>query len=160
MDKNPKRRRIKDNPYSLSRDESKSIYIVSFKDVSGNMHKVEVTEEVYRAFNEFELKDLSQLNEYDNHIEHSVIYENNLEKRSKYKAASIEDDFIKKSTFEELKSAIEMLPEVQRRRIKKYYFEDMSETEIAIEENVSQKNISKTLKTARKNLKEFLKNFN
>ena len=88
------------------------------------------------------------------------IYENNLEKRAKEKTISIEDDFIQKATFEELKKAIEMLPKVQKRRVKKYYFQDMGEIEIANQEGVSQKNVSETLKAARKNLKKFLEKFN
>ena len=53
-----------------------------------------------------------------------------------------------------------MLPEVQRRGIKKYYFDDKSEVQIALEEKVSQKNVSKSLAVARTNLKEILKNLN
>ena len=50
-----------------------------------------------------------------------------------------------------------MLPEVQRRRIKLYYFDELTEKEIAKLENVSQKNISKSLTVAKNNLKEILK---
>ena len=57
-------------------------------------------------------------------------------------------------------SALEKLPEVQKRRIKKYYFDDKTEREIAKEENVSQKNVSKSLAVAKRNLKEILKNCN
>ena len=60
-------------------------------------------------------------------------------------------------TFEKLKEAINLLPEVQRRRIKKYYFEDKNEKEIANEEKISQKNVSKSLAVAKRNLKEILK---
>jgi len=72
----------------------------------------------------------------------------------------LEDVIIQESTFNELKRAINLLPEVQKRRIKKYYFEDKSEVEIALEEKVSQKNVSKSLAVARINLKEILKKFN
>ncbi len=72
----------------------------------------------------------------------------------------LEDVIIQESTFNELKKAINVLTEVQKRRIKKYYFEDKSEVEIALEEKVSQKNISKSLAVARTNLKEILKKFN
>ena len=72
----------------------------------------------------------------------------------------LEDLIIQESTFNELKKAINLLPEVQRRRIKKYYFDDKSEVQIALEEKVSQKNVSKSLAVARTNLKEILKNLN
>ena len=69
----------------------------------------------------------------------------------------LEDMIIQKVTFEKLKEAINLLPEVQRRRIKKYYFEDKNEKEIANEEKISQKNVSKSLAVAKRNLKEILK---
>lgn len=69
----------------------------------------------------------------------------------------LEDMIIQKITFEKLKEAINLLPEVQRRRIKKYYFEDKNEKEIANEEKISQKNVSKSLAVAKRNLKEILK---
>ena len=97
------------------------------------------------------------MHEYDNHIEHSEIFENNLESRAKDKPILLEDMIIQKITFEKLKEAINLLPEVQRRRIKKYYFEDKNEKEIANEEKISQKNVSKSLAVAKRNLKEILK---
>ncbi len=158
MEKSPKRRKYRDNPYTINKDGNK--YYVSFKDILGIYHEVEITEKLYLAFNEFELKDLSFMNEYDNHIEHSEVYENNLEKRAKEKIISVEDDFIKKATFEELKNAIEMLPEIQKRRVKKYYFEEKNEYLIAKEENTTHQAVHIILERAIKNLKRILKNFN
>ena len=154
-----KRRKKNDNPYILDYIENKNIYIISFKDTKNNIQTIEVTKEIYDAFNQFELDDLKELNEYDNHIEHSEIYENNLYTRAKHKPISLEDSFIQKATFEELKEAIEQLPEIQRRRIKKYYFEDKNEYEIAKEEFTTHQAINKSLICARKKLKEFLKKF-
>ena len=85
------------------------------------------------------------------------MYENSLEKRAKDKPLSLEDEIIKKSTFDELKQAIELLPEVQKRRIKKYYFADKNEYVIAKEENTTQQAVNKTLKQAIQKLKEILK---
>ena len=157
MAERPKRRKYKDNPYTLNYIESKNIYTVSFKDVKGKLQEVEINKEIYKALDRFELDDLSEMNEYDNHIEHSEIFENNLESRAKDKPILLEDMIIQKVTFEKLKEAINLLPEVQRRRIKKYYFEDKNEKEIANEEKISQKNVSKSLAVAKRNLKEILK---
>lgn len=157
MAERPKRRKHRDNPYTLNYIESKNIYTVSFKDVKGKLQEVEINKEIYIAFDRFELDDLSEMNEYDNHIEHSEIFENNLESRAKDKPILLEDMIIQKVTFEKLKEAINLLPEVQRRRIKKYYFEDKNEKEIANEEKISQKNVSKSLAVAKRNLKEILK---
>ena len=98
------------------------------------------------------------MNEFDRHIEHSEIYENNLEKRAKEKTISMEEEFIQKATFEELKKAIERLEEPYRKRIILYYFNNKNETEIAEIEGISQQAISKTLHIALEKLKEFLKN--
>ena len=97
------------------------------------------------------------MNEYDRHIEHSEIFENNMNSRAMDKHLSLEDEIIRKTTFEELKSAIEMLPEVQKQRIKKYYFDDKNEYQIAKEENTTQQAVNKSLNLARIKLKEILK---
>lgn len=158
MDENPKRRKHKDNPYTLKKVGSK--FFVSFKDGMGISQEIEINEKQNNAFNEFELEDLSEMNEFDRHIEHSEIYENNLEKRAKEKTISMEDEFIQKATFEELKRAIEMLPEIQKRRIKKYYFEDKNEYRIAEEEHATHQSVHIVLERGIKNLKKILKNFN
>lgn len=157
MAERPKRRKNKDNPYILSCIEEKNIYIINFKDVKGNLQKIEVSEEIYKAFNLFELQDIKELNEYDRHIEHSEIFENNLDFRIKDKPISLEDEIIRKATFDELKKAIDTLPEVQKRRIKKYYFADKNEYEIAREEKTTQQAVNKSLRNAIQKLKEILK---
>ena len=157
MDENPKRMKKKDNPYSIRRDGND--YYVSFKDVLGIYQDVKVSENVYAVFDRFELDDKKEMNEFDRHIEHSEIYEESLIKRAKEKTISMEDEFIQKATFEELKRAIEMLPKIQRRRIKKYYFDDKNEYQIAEEERTTHQAIDQSLKIARENLKINLTNF-
>lgn len=97
------------------------------------------------------------MNEYDNHIEHSEIFENNLESRAKDKQILLEDMIIQKVTFEKLKKAINELPEIQKRRIKKYYFDEKTEQEIADEENATHQSVHIILERALKNLKKILK---
>ena len=157
MGERPKRRKYRDNPYTLSFIEEKNIYIVSFKDVKGTTHRVEINKDVYKAFDEFELEDLTEMNEYDRHIEHSEVFENSLEKRAINKPISLEDDFVNKSTFNELKEAINKLPEIQKRRIKKYYFDEKTQQQIADEEKVDIRAVQYTLNIALKNLKKILK---
>lgn len=159
MDQMPRRRKSQDNPYTLNKDESKGIYIVKFKDSLGINREVAVSKEIFNVFNEFELKDIMQMNEFDRHIEHSEVFENNLNIKAKNKIKNIEDEFIKKSTFEDLKNAIEMLPEIQKRRIKKYYFEDQNIYQIAKDEHISVKNVSKSISEGRNKLKKYLKKF-
>lgn len=157
MAERPKRRKYKDNPYTLSYVEEKNIYLVSFKDGNGIKQVIEVNEEIYKIFNSFELQDLKELNEYDRHIEHSELFENTLEMKAKDKPISVEDQIIKKATFEELQRTINSLPETQRRRIKKYYFAEKNEYEIAKEEHTTQQAVNKSLRLAIQKLKEILK---
>ena len=42
MAESPKRRKCKDNPYTLNYIEEKNIYTITFKDVKGHLNKVEV----------------------------------------------------------------------------------------------------------------------
>lgn len=157
MAERPKRRKYRDNPYILNYCEEKNIYIVTFKDVTGKINKIEVQEEVYKALDRFELDDIKEMNEYDRHIEHSEIYEDNLCVRAMDKPKGLEDYIIQKSTFEDLKKAIDLLPEVQKRRIKLYYFNELNLEQIAKIEHTSFQMISKSIKQAINNLKKILK---
>ncbi len=44
--------------------------MVEFKDYICTVHKIEVAESVYKAFDSFELEDISQIHKYRRHIEH------------------------------------------------------------------------------------------
>lgn len=151
----PKRRKYKDNPYVLLNDNN-NFYII-FKDKKGIMNKVEVSINIYNAFNSFELEDLSELNEYDNHIEHLDLDEDSIYLRTFNKAESLDDYIIRKTSYEELINAINKLPDIQKRRIKKYYFDEKTQQQIANEEGVDIRSIQYSLSIALKKLKEFLK---
>lgn len=122
MDKRPKRRKDKYNPYKLSIENQK--YYVTFTDINGNIQKVEVSKKIFESFNRFELDDISQMNEYDRHLEHSEIYEHTLHKKKVSSDRSLEEYFENVQVTENLHIAINKLPEVQKRRLKKYYFEE------------------------------------
>ena len=155
----PKRRKYRDNPYTLFYDDNNHIYFVIFKNARGIINKVGVPFDVYNAFNLFELQDLSELNEYDNHIEHSNLYEETLYKRMNYTEELVDDYVIRKSTYEDLIDAINKLPEIQKRRIKKYYFDEKNEYDIAKEEDTSHQAVHQSLSIAIRNLKEILKKY-
>ena len=157
MAERPKRRKHKDNPYTLEFVEEKNSYRVSFKDVKGKFRKVEVNKEIYQAFDRFELDDLSELNEFDNHIEHSEVYENNLNERAMDKPLGVDEIVETMLINEELKKAINELSEVQKRRIKMYYFEDMTLEDIARVEKTSHQAISKSIIKALAELRKILK---
>lgn len=157
MGNRPKRRKNKDNPYTLLHDERNNTYFVMFKDGERRTQLIEVNKVVYEAMNRFELDDLSEMNEYDNHIEHSEVFEATLNRRILYKPLEIdeivENDFVSR----ELKNAINQLSDVQKRRIKMYYFENKTVEEIAVIEKTTHQAVSETIRNGIANISKILK---
>jgi len=158
MDNSPKRRKSKDNPYEINKDSQKDTYMVKFKDGKQIIHVIEINSTIYEVFNESELIDLSQLNEYDRHIEHLPLDDNMIYYRANNKQQSVEEMIEKKLQSEELYKAISKLSDTQKRRIKMYYFENMTLQEIADLEGCSAKNIFKSIEQAKEKMKKDLKN--
>ena len=160
MIKIAKRRKSKDNPYTLSFNEDKERYILNFYDGQKRLQSIEITEEVYKTIDSFELEDKRQMNEYDRHIEHSELLESTLNNRAVNKPINMEEIIINKLLNDDLKNAINMLSETQKRRIKKYYFEDMKLREIATEEDCSIMSVKDSIDSGIEKLRKILKNWN
>lgn len=156
-DNRPKRRKDKYNPYTLHTIKGRCY--ISFVDVNNNSQKIEVSQEVFDIFNRFELEDISQMNEYDRHFEHSETYENTLQKRNVLDVQSLEEYLDNAQDAENLHMAISKLPEVQKRRLKKYYFEEKTFEEIALEEGCTYQSIQRSVYRAVAKIKNILKNF-
>lgn len=148
MEKHSKRNKSKDNPYTLTYNETTSSYVVEFKDNKNIIHKVEISDEVYQAFDKFELEDISQIHKYRKHIEHNEVYEETLYHRAINDSVSIENKIEDKLLIEELKVIINSLPEIQKRRLKKYYFDDMTLEQIAKEEKCTKRAVKFTIDIA------------
>lgn len=71
--------------------------------MTGKINKIEVQEEVYEALDRFELDDIKEMNEYDRHIEHSEIYEDNLCTRAMDKPLLVDELVENQIINEELK---------------------------------------------------------
>ena len=72
MDPRPKRRRDKDNPYTIFTvgiHTDQPHYYLSFVDSQGVRICTEIQKELFDLLDRFELEDLSHLNEVDNHYE-------------------------------------------------------------------------------------------
>lgn len=151
----PKRRKHKDNPYKLN--IIGETYTIEFKDSNNKMRKIKISKTIYEEFNKFELLDLKELNEYDNHIEHSEIYENTLFHRTFYKEKSIEEKVVEKIEKENLFNGIAKLKEPQKRRLIMYYFNDLTYDQIAKKENCSKVAIKYSIDTAINNLRKMIK---
>ena len=155
--KGPKRRKFKDNPYTLLYEDNTNKYYLLFKDAYNVINKIEVTHAIYDVFNCSELHDLKETNEFDNHIEHLELSEESIYLRSVNKPISLDDEVIRKSSYDDLMNAINKLTDIQKRRVKKYYFHEMTQQEIADDEGVNIRAVQYTLNEALKKLKEILK---
>ncbi len=154
-DPRPKRRKDKHNPYTIYSVGSKTNdphFYVSFEDSEGNRICIEVSKEVFQLLNQFELEDLSYLNEIDRHYEHLKFNESALYKQTIHNVASPEDTFI----YDDLYVAINELPEKQRKRLTLYYFHNLTLEEIARLEGVSFQTINKSIAVAIKKLYQIL----
>lgn len=145
MAKMPMRNKSKDNPYTLDFDEVKNTYTVEFVDNKKVIHKVEISEKVYQAFDKFELEDISQIHKYRKHIEHSEIYEETLNNRMVDKPITIEDEIEQKLLLEDIKEAFNVLTDTQKRRFKMYYFDDMNFKEIASKEGCDESSVRESI---------------
>lgn len=85
----------------------------------------------------FELEDISQIHKIKKYIERNEVYEETLFHKSINASISVEDEVEYKLLSEDLKSAINKLNDIQKRRIQKYFFENKTYEEIASEENCS-----------------------
>ena len=156
----PKRRKDKDNPYNL--DFKENNYVVSFKTVKNEYKEVKVSEEVFKAFDKFELEDISQLHKVDKHIDMRVIDNTEymdiiLFNNGVNDEISIEEQIENKILQEELKKAILELSEVQKRRVIKYYFENKTLQKIAKEEGCSIASVKESLDSSINKLRKKLK---
>lgn len=149
METRPKRRRHKDNPYTLLIDDN--IYKVAFLDSKNIIQVIEVEADVFDALDCFELDDLAQLNEYDRHIDHFDIDETPYKKYSN-KPQSLEEEILQNMLYNELKLEISKLPEIQRRRLVLYFFNDLTLQEIAIIDNCTPQAVKKSLDSSIKKL--------
>ena len=156
MDRRPKRRKDKYNPYTLHMKNGK--YYILFVDVNNHIQRVEVSKQIFESFNKFELEDVSQMNEYDRHLEHSEIYEHTLHKKKDASEWSLEEYFENVQVTENLHIAISKLHEVQKRRLNKYYFEEKTFDKIALEEGCTYQCVQRSVYRAVAKIKSILEN--
>lgn len=95
MNSLPKRRRKKENPYTLLFEPESNKYYVLFKDSRGILNKVEVSNIIFNAFNRFELDDISELHKIDKHLDMNPLDEEKLYKNDN---ETLDDYIIRKSS--------------------------------------------------------------
>lgn len=157
IDPAPKRRKANDNPYEIFTVGIKTDhphFFVRFTDGAGEHRCLEITEELYQALNEFELRDLSFLNEVDNHYEQSELTEASLHERAVSNQKSVEETVLQHLQSDRLHSAIAQLPELQRRRLVLYYFENYTYEQIGEMEGCTKRAVKFSIDIAIRTLKE------
>lgn len=150
-----KRRKYKDNPYILINSGNK--YIITFIDSSNQKQEVPINKNIYEVFNQSELHDLSELNEYDRHIEHFVLSDESLFYKRNSDCNSLEQVVENRFLNEELYDAINTLSIVQKRRIIMYYFKDLNLREIATIEHCSITSVKESIDSALVKLRKKIK---
>ncbi|MCM1053872.1 MAG: sigma-70 family RNA polymerase sigma factor [Ruminococcus sp.] len=144
-----KRRRDKDNPYILEND-----HIIRFVDSKGYSQKINISDEIYKTFNRFELEDLKYMNEYDRHTEHISHTDEMLYKKATRIHKELEEAVLDKIFYDYIFNEIDKLPLVERRRVKMYYLEEMTLKQIASKEKCSPRAVKYSIDIA---LKKILK---
>ncbi len=157
LEKHPNRKKDKYNPYTLTITEGH--YYLSFKDGRGKQQNIEIDEMLYQTFDRFELEDISHLNRVSRHIEHSELTDETLNDRAFYKAEQIEDIVSESIEYEQLHRAVSELPEVQRRRLKLYFFGELTYEQIAKLEGCTKRAVKFSVDIAVEKLKKIFKIF-
>ena len=155
MDGNhPNRKKDKLNPYTLSIENN--TYYISFTDGQGAFHKQEINQDLYSAFDRFELDDISQINEASRHLSEMGMSEESLCHLIADPSESMEDRVYRRIMYQKLHKAIDQLPDIQRRRVILYYFEGHTYEQIAQMEGCSKRAVKFSVDIALKKLKDYL----
>ena len=155
MDGNhPNRKKDKLNPYTLSVENN--TYYISFTDGQGAFHKQEINQDLYSAFDRFELDDISQINETSRHLSDMGMSEESLCHLIADPSESMEDRVYRRVMYQKLHKAIDQLPKIQRRRVLLYYFEGHTYEQIAQMEGCSKRAVKFSVDIALKKLKDYL----
>lgn len=157
MDIRPKRYKEYDNPYTLESVEKEELYFIRFRDEKGE-HLVTVSKEVFDVFDESEKQDNNMMVRNSRYIHKYELSDEALSNKMLNNQTSIEDKLISDFEIEELYEAINELSDIQKRRIRKYFFENKTFEEIAKEENCTKMAVKFTVDNALEKISKKLKN--
>lgn len=157
MDIRPKRYKEYDNPYTLESIEKEELYFIRFRDEKGE-HLVTVSKEVFDVFDESEKQDNNMMVRNSRYIHKYELSDEALSNKMLNNQTSIEDKLISDFEVEELYEAINELSNIQKRRIRKYFFENKTFEEIAKEENCTKMAVKFTVDNALEKISKKLKN--
>ncbi len=149
--------KIKITPMSCSRWESahrnRSILSAS-KDSEGSEHMLEIGKDLFAAFDQFELDDISYMHKVDRHHEQNILSEESLKERVLERPVSVEEDVSRRIELEHLFGLIAELPAIQRQRLILYYFGGYTYEKIAEMEGCTKRAVKFSIDIALRKLKE------
>lgn len=160
IDKRPKRRKDKNNPYNLISvgiDTKDPHYYIDFINENGSPICIEITKELFNQFDQWELDDLSFLHEFERHYEHSLLSDQSLNKRAVYKPKTPEEVVLQSVEMKELARAMDTLTAAQYRRLIMYFWDNMSLQEIGAVEGCKYQAIQDSLDRACAKIKKHMK---
>lgn len=158
MDESPKRNRDKYNPYYLSSDKNKGIFIVKIvnKDIGEDV-SVNISKELFDLMDELEKDEARIIQSDKRNLEKSELMEMTLYTRAMEKPKSLEDKVIEKIEKEKLRKALNSLSDMQRRRILLHFKYNLSFSQIAEIEGCSKIAVKYSIDNALEELrKKFL----
>ena len=116
---------------------------------------MEIEKPLFDLFDQFELDDLSYMNEVDRHHETSEQTEASINRRILTPQEAPDEIVMRQLESDELHKAILKLPEIQRRRLILYYYGGLTHEQIAKIEGCARAVITKSIAKAIHNLKNF-----
>lgn len=138
-------------------DESKNIIV--FKDTNRKSRAIRVNNIIREEYRRRKSEENSQKIKYSRYIEHSVLTDISLNKRSANKEISLEEEVVSKLQAERILKEIWNLPEPQNRRVYMYIVDEFSYTKIAKIENRSIPTVKESIDRGLENLRRKLKKF-
>ena len=130
-------------------------HYAAFFDGKGRHQEVEISEEVFHAFEEF-VKTERNLRRWDErHEEYMKKSEDEITYSITKEQIGIEDIICEREMGDAVQAAINTLPEIQRRRVLLYHKYDLTYEQIAEVENCSHPAIIKSVSAAIQKLKSF-----
>lgn len=156
MDIRPKRYKEIDNPYTLESIEKDELYFIKFKDENGE-HLVTVTKEVFDVFDESEKYENNMMSKNSRHLHKYELSDEALSNKMINNQISIEEMIINDIMKKKVHEAINELPEKERIRVYKYYFQNKTLDQIAKEEKVYKSTIKRSIDKSLEKISKKLK---
>jgi RNA polymerase sigma-70 factor (ECF subfamily) len=145
------------NPYTLRTEVAGGItrYFVSFADCRAVLRETEVSRPVYLEFLRFVRLERNLRRFDERHTEQSVLTDETLNRRALYPPKDLEETVFAGERSEQLRRAIQSLPEIQRRRFVLHHEFGLTYGQIARLEDCSLQVVAKAVKAAEKNIKKY-----